>query len=121
MKLMIEHFFQLLHSLDEDDRSISLHTNNLNALSPRASKSTSPTTANVVCILLPKLFIQKSDNMSNITLKPSRKILKRIVIHLSCPIGLKLGTRIKWTYIFNRTARVSRSVVCSRKTTNKYT
>lgn len=37
---------QLLHSLDEDDRSLSVHTNNLNALSPRASKSTSPT-ANV--------------------------------------------------------------------------
>lgn len=48
---MIESVFQLLHSLDEDDRSVSLHTNNLNALSPRASKSTSPTTANVVCIL----------------------------------------------------------------------
>lgn len=40
--------FQLLHSLDEDDRSISAHTANLNAVSPRASKSTSPTAVNVV-------------------------------------------------------------------------
>lgn len=38
---------KLLHSLDEDDRSVSVHTNNLNALSPRASKSASPTTTNV--------------------------------------------------------------------------
>ncbi|XP_031628059.1 metal transporter CNNM2 isoform X2 [Contarinia nasturtii] len=38
---------KLLHSLDEDDRSVSAHTTNLNALSPRASKSASPTAINV--------------------------------------------------------------------------
>lgn len=41
-----------MHSLDEDDRSVSAHTTNLNALSPRASKSTSPTAVNVVGQLL---------------------------------------------------------------------
>lgn len=30
--------FQLLHSLDEDDRSITAHTANLNAITPRQSK-----------------------------------------------------------------------------------
>lgn len=31
-------YFQLLHSLDDDDRSITAHTANLNAITPRTSK-----------------------------------------------------------------------------------
>ncbi len=31
-------YFQLLHSLDDDDRSITAHTANLNAITPRQSK-----------------------------------------------------------------------------------
>lgn len=39
---------KLLHSLDEDDRSINAHTANLNEATPRASKTTSPTMINAV-------------------------------------------------------------------------
>lgn len=39
---------KLLHSLDEDDRSINAHTENLNAITPHASKSASPTTFHVI-------------------------------------------------------------------------
>lgn len=43
---------KLLHSLDEDDRSINAHTADLNIATPRASKTTSPTMVNLVCVFL---------------------------------------------------------------------
>lgn len=39
---------KLLHSLDEDDRSINAHTANLNETTPRASRTASPTMINLV-------------------------------------------------------------------------
>lgn len=43
---------KLLHSLEEDDRSICAHTADLNAATPRASKTTSPTMVNLVSVVL---------------------------------------------------------------------
>lgn len=40
---------KLLHSMDEDDRSINAHTANLNVETPRASKTASPTMITLVC------------------------------------------------------------------------
>lgn len=41
----------MLHSLDEDDRSISAHTTNLNAMTPKPSTPSSPTLNNGPAVL----------------------------------------------------------------------
>lgn len=82
-------YFQLLHSLDEDDRSVSAHTTNLNALSPRASKSTSPT-ANITMVndqlaFVSFLSIFSFDNKSGF-------------------FFFVIGTHIKWSDVIDWTA-----------------
>lgn len=56
---------KLLYSLDDDDRSINAHTDNLNEVTPRASKPTSPTMVNVVCALYVIYYIFASLNNNN--------------------------------------------------------
>lgn len=43
---------KLLHSLDEDDRSINAHTVDLNVETPRASQTASPTMINLVMMFI---------------------------------------------------------------------
>lgn len=73
----------MLHSLDEDDRSISAHTANLNAISPRASKSASPT---VIIAVSSTLYFHNYI----------------YEIELNNVYFLTIGSRIEWTNIIKR-------------------